>query len=363
MWMILFFVLSLLFVQSAEAQTETPVIQTSPPVASETHPASAPESPIRIEPETFDFGVVYFSSPVTHDFTVTNISQSPITITDIKPDCGCTAVMMNVKELQPGQAGILNVIYKPEQRVGKTIKKITVYTSPDTERNWVELPISADVHSILTITPSQTYFRNVHVGDESSSDVSIRADADQSIDILGVECVEGRMNLELSSPAINEIASSTGTASGSKEWKLTLRLPKDLPIGRFESKIKIRTNSPVQPEYIFSAVGVVLGPLSVNPTQWYLGTLKPNDEQTKTFKLTTSRSDQTLQTPDVTSAIPGLTWSIEPGQSANEFLLKMKLVVPADHKGRLSGEITIHTHDSAQPEFSIPVFGYIPEKI
>ncbi len=303
-----------------------------------------------------DFGTAYLSRTMDHEFQIQNTGETPVEITDIKADCGCTIVDMETRFIEAGTSAPLTVTFTPEFQVGRIDKKITVYTDLPGKRNWLELSIRADIATVITIDPVNVYFKNVHFGEASIEEVHITAKKGSGVIITAVEQVEGRLDMELI-PVTGESKDDTGP----REWTLRLTLPEDTPAGKFVSKIRVLTNSTDQPEAMIQAIGFVRSQISILPTQCYLGTLKPGDEVVKTFRIR-KIGDPTLEAPTVRTKLPGLTWSVETAEEGSRYNLEVRVAIPEDHTGRLSGDFTILTNDPTRPEFTVPVFGYTPKQ-
>lgn len=95
---------------------------------------------------TYDFGTVKEEDgKVSHVFTFTNISQSPITVTNVKASCGCTTPNWSRQPVMPGEQGVVTATYSASGRPGNFHKSITVTLSNGTENFTVVLYIKGQV--------------------------------------------------------------------------------------------------------------------------------------------------------------------------------------------------------------------------
>ncbi|MEM6802807.1 MAG: DUF1573 domain-containing protein [Bacteroidota bacterium] len=102
--------------QVAATSTNSSSSVTSPaPVnaAPVTPPASAPAAAVSWEGngDLHDFGQIPQSVPATHRFEFTNNGDSPLTISNVKPSCGCTAANYTTGSILPGQKGFVEATY------------------------------------------------------------------------------------------------------------------------------------------------------------------------------------------------------------------------------------------------------------
>jgi len=75
-----------------------------------------------------DFGDVLISDgAVSHNFTVKNISSSPVTILTVISSCGCTDVEWTKGEIKPGAKGTISATYSNDEGPYPFDKTLTVY--------------------------------------------------------------------------------------------------------------------------------------------------------------------------------------------------------------------------------------------
>ncbi len=101
--------------------------------------AQAPASPdpnapvITFDAESIDFGNVTQGSDAVRTFTFTNTGKTPLVISSIKGQCGCTTVSDWPKDpIPPGGKGTFKVKYDTSIRVGMFDKQIMVYSNAAT---------------------------------------------------------------------------------------------------------------------------------------------------------------------------------------------------------------------------------------
>lgn len=93
-----------------------------------------------------DFGVIYESDkPKEITFGFVNKSSEPLTITKVTTNCGCTASSFTKGDIQPGDSGIVKVIYNPHRRSGTVDTNAFVYTSLTGDRPVAKLTLLGNV--------------------------------------------------------------------------------------------------------------------------------------------------------------------------------------------------------------------------
>ncbi|MEW6773928.1 MAG: DUF1573 domain-containing protein [Bacteroidota bacterium] len=95
-------------------------------------PSTDPNAPdIKFESEVVDYGVISYDSDGIREFKFKNVGKSPLTITNVQGECGCTATTIDGKPgwpqepILPGKTGSIKVKYDTK-RIGRFEKNITV---------------------------------------------------------------------------------------------------------------------------------------------------------------------------------------------------------------------------------------------
>src|ERR1043165_451447 len=95
-------------------------------------PNNDPNAPeIKIENEVLDYGTVDFDANGVREFKFKNIGKSPLTITSVQGECGCTSTTIDGKPgwpqepILPGKGGAIKVKYDTK-RVGRFDKNVTI---------------------------------------------------------------------------------------------------------------------------------------------------------------------------------------------------------------------------------------------
>lgn len=84
--------------------------------------------------KTHDFGVIKEEAGrVSHVFTFKNLTQSPLTIKNVRASCGCTTPNWSKEPIAPEGTGEITVTYNAKNRPGAFHKSITVTLSNGTE--------------------------------------------------------------------------------------------------------------------------------------------------------------------------------------------------------------------------------------
>ncbi|MBN1880146.1 DUF1573 domain-containing protein [bacterium] len=310
---------------------------------------------IDVDAPEYDFGDIFWGQPVSHTYMISNQTEIPVTLTTIRTDCGCSAILDDPATMNPGDSRRLTVTYEPENKEGQIDKRITVYTDMRDDQNpskWFELHLRGRIVSILSINPAHVFFKKVHFGTSSEETVLIHAKEGNEINILSA--VSGSENLQVTLESPSDVAGDEPS-----EWKLALKLLDTTPVGAFKSTVKILTDHAAQKEITINVLAYVRGPVSLYPTQCYLGAVEPGQLITKTFAIEKEGDDPAFAPPTVSSMPDWISASIECLTANRKYSISIEVIVPQDIEGRLSGQFVIDTQEPTAPRFEVPVFAYV----
>ena len=75
----------------------------------------------------YDFGnVSEDGEPVVHEYTYSNVGDSPVTVLWAKASCGCTMPKYERKPLRPGEKATIRVKFIPKGQKGEVDKDVSI---------------------------------------------------------------------------------------------------------------------------------------------------------------------------------------------------------------------------------------------
>ena len=118
-----------------------------------TTPNIDPNAPdLKFDAEVIDYGVLEFDANTLREFKFKNTGKSPLILSNVQVQCGCTNVDGWPKEpIAPGKTASFKVKYD-SKRVGKFDKKITVTSNAKTPST--VLTIKGEVKPQATTDPA-----------------------------------------------------------------------------------------------------------------------------------------------------------------------------------------------------------------
>lgn len=124
-------------------------------IPQEAVPAGGKPSPnISFEKTVYDFGEIGVRQRKQCEFRFKNTGDGLLKIGKIHSSCGCTVPSLSKKEYEPGEKGVLKVMYSASSKPGTIAKRIAVETNDD-KNSKVNLKIKAEVIQLVEVTPAR----------------------------------------------------------------------------------------------------------------------------------------------------------------------------------------------------------------
>ncbi|MEX0876480.1 MAG: DUF1573 domain-containing protein [Phycisphaerales bacterium] len=326
----------------------------------------APTAPGMMNPEVEGKGVLTFSSKIQEtgeildsdttslSYLFKNTGSGPLTITQVKPSCGCTVPELEQKTYMPGESGKLDVTFDPKGKKGAVSQNVTVFTDSDTTRAET-LIVRALVKPVIVTEPRILPFDAVNKGETMTKEFSIygrtddfkvtRATVDQpeSFDIEVVDMGETEYqgeNLRLS------------------VIRLTIR--PDARPDNHRADITVRTNDERKPIFSLAAVARVLGDLDISPVRITMGRMTVGDEFEREFKVV-SKSGKAFELKSVALDTVALETEevFEPAnEEKTEWVVRItgKVVSPAP---RFNTQLHLTTDVKDESELTVQMYGQL----
>lgn len=90
----------------------------------------------------------------TLEFGFTNTGDEPVTILELKPDCGCLLGKVDKQTIEPGESGTVRVTFDLQGRVGDQRKGIAVATDDHPDKP-IKLYVSTTIPKVYAISPER----------------------------------------------------------------------------------------------------------------------------------------------------------------------------------------------------------------
>lgn len=308
-------------------------------------PAAGPR--VRFATKSIDLGTIIAGEVVRRRFAFTNAGDAPLEIRAVKPSCGCTAALVSAERLAPGESGQIEVRYDSADRRGFQRVRILVITNDPHEQDagayTSVLELRVEVRSLLEVLPLTAYFPSVVRGSQSTGEITVLPSEDRPVRALEVRST---------SPFV--LVRSEPLARGGKQgFKLLVSLAPDIPLGRLEERIEVRTDHERQPRLRIPVLGLVHGPIIAFPDRLQLPPHEPEAEATVALERVAGEGPIPLERIEPPPGFEVQSREVLPGKRT-EIVLRRTAGLPP---GPYAGVLRIFLREPAAPLFEIAVLG------
>lgn len=252
-----------------------------------------------------DMGTVLDSETPTCEFRFVNTGPGDVTLTHIKPDCGCTLATLQkvVKDEQgnetfvdidpaklpenglfkEGEEGVLRAAYDSAKRIGAARKGITIRTD-NRQNSSVKVFLSVNVLPLVDTEPRiVTFGNNVEKGETASRIVEVYGRSE------GFEATKATLsNVYLDKMVhVEVLGTEPAERNGEQMTRTTLKLTLDpeLKPGMISDKLFIRTTDERRPIVEVQVIGRVMGDVEAVPATVRLGRLSAGQPSTTELRV------------------------------------------------------------------------------
>lgn len=306
-----------------------------------------------------DFGTVPKGEKLDWNFQVHNSGTSDLEILSVKPTCGCTVAEFD-KVIKPGQTGKIAAQVDTAQFTGPIAKAVMIETN-DPAAPTAQVTISAIVKPFVEAYPAGFVRYNMIQGDADKQSVTLYSEDQEPFEIVSVESPQEWIKVDYRKAEGNAILKNLGRPGQNQYvFDITVGGP-EARIGPIAEKVRIVTNSKMQPEYTLSVSGLVRPSYRVEPSGVNFGEISPADAAASRSIILRSnhlKSPEAFVVTKAESGVAGVTAEVKPTGNKGEYEVTLN-VTKAAKPGVLDGNVLIHTNDSAKPVTTVPVRGTV----
>jgi hypothetical protein len=228
-----------------------------------------------------DFGPVPRGAKVRHNFVITNKTEGPISILNLRVSCGCTSGKASVAVVPPGGTGV-------------------VEAEMDT-RNFIGLGVRSNILSDIVLNPGGIDFGTIARGQSPAQSLTI--------DRLGRP--EWRVvKMVSASKVLGATLAETQRANGMVSYRLDVSIKPGAPAGTVRDEIQLLTNDPESRSFPVLVTAEVRGDLSASPSVLALGAATTSEPVQGRFIVRASKPFKVLK---IEGAGEGFTASTDDG--------------------------------------------------
>jgi hypothetical protein len=309
--------------------------------------ARAEESSPRlgVEGAVFDFGTVERGMRVEHTFGLPNRGSGDLRIDHVKSSCGCTVAVVSEQIVPPGGEARVAVSLDTAGLAGRTTKTVTLYTN-DPELPALGLSLVGMVAADLVIAPKPLYLGHLRRAAVVRREVLITPGREGAA--YTVERVEH------TNPAVRARLEPRGDGPGQR---LVIELDRDMPLGRFNETLTLRTTSPREPVMTLPVFGSVEGDVVVLPPQVTFGVTRGGSAPERELYIR-NRGVRPVVVTRIIVPENVATYSLAAVQEGVEYRLTVRLRdgLPP---GKVEGAVEIFTDHPEEGRLVVPLYAIV----
>ena len=270
------------------------------------------------------------------------------------------------KVIHPGGVGKVTASIHTTNFKGDVTKSVTVTTNDPTNKSF-SLQIKAKVLVPIDVMPSEMVSFDGKAGTLQPSTVTVVANGGEVFDIISEEtndahykvAVAPNLVAEAGKPAPKAPKAKAGTlGSGMSSYLVTITPAADLPIGRGNAQVTLKTSHPKAAEVIVRVSSFVRGDVEILPERvtLRLGSTQPDDAKVQHVAIR-KREGGPLKILGVESSNPAVKTTLKTVTAGQEFDLAVKYDGPPP-TAVINAEVSIKTDDPKQPLLKVTVYGF-----
>lgn len=235
-------------------------------LAGDAQPGSLPgdKNGPRIEvPEArYDFGTMQRGTSKSHEFVIRNIGAAPLKLRSGGTTCKCTLSKVPEEAIPPGGSTSVKLEWAAKADSGPFRQTATIFTN-DQLQSQIELSVDGQIMANSAVEPLDFVFDKLSVGESKSVEVYVMAMLQDDLAVKDPELSDPSLRDKFDVKIEPVERDKLPNKSARHGVRVTLTAKPGLPIGRFNSWLRLHTNLPEAEKLDIPIVGQVVGDISV----------------------------------------------------------------------------------------------------
>jgi len=343
------------FAQTPPATTPAQGAVTAAPANTAATPAPPVLSPKLVAAQAVkDVGRVAKSEKVDVAFVLRNEGGAPLTISDVRPTCGCTVAKFDAL-IAPGASGEVHASVDTADFNGPITKTLTVLSNdPATPR--LTLTIKALVQPQVESRPGFARFNFVQDQEPITVKQTLWATDHDGFAVLDVKSPYKFVQAKFHKATPEELDKEIEVAN---QWIVETTIAPDAEVGALRDFLVVKTNHPKQKELRLAITGFVRPILTVTPYIADFGAVAPSAETKDISIIVTNFGKDPVEITKVTSALAGVETTVKSLEAGKRFEIKLALSPAAMAKGAIDSTLKIETSSPKKPVLDVPLKGSV----
>jgi hypothetical protein len=280
-----------------------------------------------------NFGDVPHGTLCVHTFTITNVYESPMQITEVRKSCQCLDFVPMTRVLQPNETAEFTVTMHSGKFVGNNAQKFYVSFGPKFISTAV-IELRANSRTDVTVNPGAVSFGTIAAGTKAAPQSVVVKYSGRNRDWKLTEVVPPQGPLEVQLTETNR----GGPIRGGAEYQVTVTLKPTAPAGAITEQVSIKTNDPTNPLVQITVTGMIAAPLEVSPNKVRFDDVPVGKVGTQRVLIRAAKPFQVL---GVDGAGEGITVELPPAAALPVQVLTVKF--ESTKPGAVARELRIRT--------------------
>lgn len=301
---------------------------------------------IEFETPVYEFGTTKQGEEIRYDFKFFNKGSQVLTISEVRPGCGCTTAGEWTKTVKPGESGTIPIKLNTDRFKGPISKSVTV-TSNDPKRPNSFLQIKGQVWTPVTINPVVAAFPALKKLDEVKSvTVKIESHVETPLEIKNLR-VEGGDRFKVALKPIKK----------GKSYEIQVTTVPPLVYGSNRSTVRFETNIPEAKSHYFAASAYVMAPVQVVPNR----IMMPNGvlaKEMKKYVTVLTYEDKPLEVSDVKVSIEGVKVESSKLNKGKHHRLTLTFPEGLNVDALEDAKLKLKTNNEQFKDFEVPIGSY-----
>jgi hypothetical protein len=207
-----------------------------------------------------NFGEVPHGTLCTHRFTITNIYDVPMQITEVRKSCTCLDYVPMNRMLQPNETAEFTVTMNTGKFVGVNAQTFYVTFGPKYVSTAV-IRVQATSRTDVSISPpGSVSFGAIPLGTRPSQSITIKySGRSRDWKLTEISPVQGPFEVKLTE------VSRGGPLRGGAEYQVDVTIKPNAPPGPINEPLNIKTNDTAHPVVQVMVTGSISAPLELAP--------------------------------------------------------------------------------------------------
>jgi Protein of unknown function (DUF1573) len=222
---------------------------------------------VQIDEPHYHFGTMERGRTRSHRFEVKNVGNAPLRLQVGQTSCKCTLGEVTGDAIPPGGSTHVELEWSAKAESGP-FRQTAIINTNDPVQSRVELSIEGEVVAATGVQPPEIVFDKVTAGESKSVEVYVMALVQDEIEVSQAELSDDATR-EKFDVKIERVERELLPNPNAKDGvKITLTVKGELPIGRFDQWLSLRTNLQDGEKVEIPVIGRVVGDIGVYGVTW-----------------------------------------------------------------------------------------------